>query len=103
VVFINRYFNTLNADLFNTLRSTLSLSARENDLATYLYSNHMNQLRVNPRYDGEFVEELASLYFDRDVEVVGKRRNWLMYLYVRMLVFLQRLFEWSSSRRLDRA
>ncbi|CAG8699527.1 24579_t:CDS:2 [Gigaspora margarita] len=48
------------------------------DEITFLYSDHLIQLGLDPRDDGAFVEELAEMYFGKEVEVVGKGGNILI-------------------------
>ncbi|RIB30842.1 hypothetical protein C2G38_2151648 [Gigaspora rosea] len=69
-----RFFQALTTSLFNTLRSMIVTSNvyESDDEIIFLYSDHLIQLGLDPRDDGAFVEELAEMYFGKEVEVVGK-------------------------------
>lgn len=75
-----RFFQALTTSLFNTLRSMIVTSNvyESDDEITFLYSDHLIQLGLDPRDDGAFVEELAEMYFGKEVEVVGKGGNILI-------------------------
>ncbi|CAG8724963.1 637_t:CDS:2, partial [Racocetra persica] len=75
-----RFFQALTTSLFNTLRSMIATSNvyESDDEITFLYSDHLIQLGLDPRDDGAFVEELAEMYFGKEVEVVGKGGNILI-------------------------
>ncbi|KAG9287432.1 hypothetical protein G9A89_023804 [Geosiphon pyriformis] len=68
-----RYFHTLTSDLLGSLNSIMTAASlfETDNQVTYLYPGHMSQLGLDLRGDAAFVKELASIYFGKEVQVVG--------------------------------
>ncbi|RUP46056.1 hypothetical protein BC936DRAFT_147409 [Jimgerdemannia flammicorona] len=70
------FFHLLSTTLLTTLRALLASAVTDADSADdslFLYPEHLEQLGLDPSADASFVEELARIYFDKDVEVVRAR------------------------------
>lgn len=70
------FFHLLSTTLLTTLRALLSSAAADADSADdflFLYPEHLEQLGLDPSADARFVEELARVYFGKEVEVMRTR------------------------------
>ncbi|RHZ59502.1 hypothetical protein Glove_363g30 [Diversispora epigaea] len=86
-----RFFQALTTNLFNMLR-TVSSSVYDSGEIILLYPDHLIQLGLDPYEDGAFVEELAEMYFGKEVEVIGKGGNFLIQSLKNLYAYLNELF-----------